>query len=315
MAGKDLSEKLLEDYADVFADIINVLIFHGERLLKEEDIVDGPTASRYKDADANIREQVRDVVKYDRRKTTLALFGLENQSAVDSDMVFRVMGYDYSAYRKQMDISSKRIRGRKKGQRRRRRKRVKKYPVFTLVLNFGMKRWDGPKDVISALDESLPYAKYYKEAVSNPSIHVVDVAFLPREIREQFTSDFRIVAEYFSARRENRENDLRYDTREIQHVEEILDFFRVFSGDSRFEEYRPVAMKKRKKGAVTMTSIFDYVENEGKKLGRQEGRQEGRKEKACEMARKMLGSREPDGKIKEYTGLTDSELEALKKEM
>lgn len=51
MGKKDLGEKLLEDYADVFADIINVLIFHGKRLLKEDDIVDGPTASRYKDAE------------------------------------------------------------------------------------------------------------------------------------------------------------------------------------------------------------------------------------------------------------------------
>lgn len=306
MAGKDLGEKLLEDYADVFADIINVLIFRGERLLREEDIVDGPTASRYKDADANIREHVRDVVKYDKRKTTLALFGIENQSAVDSDMVFRVMGYDYSAYRKQMDADWRQRRSSWRGKRRRRRRRTKKYPVFTIILNFGMKRWDGPKDVISALDETLPYAKYYREAVSNPSIHVVDVAFLPKEVREQFTSDFRIVAEYFSALRENREKELRYNTQEILHVEAMLDFFRIFSGEARFEEYRPIAAKAREKGAVTMNSIFDYVEKEG--------REEGRKEKACEMARKMLKSGEPAAKIKKYTGLADSDLRALEKE-
>ena len=31
MGQKDSSEKLLEDYSDVFADIVNVLLFHGER--------------------------------------------------------------------------------------------------------------------------------------------------------------------------------------------------------------------------------------------------------------------------------------------
>jgi hypothetical protein len=31
MAEKDMTEKMLEDYNDVFADIMNVLVFHGER--------------------------------------------------------------------------------------------------------------------------------------------------------------------------------------------------------------------------------------------------------------------------------------------
>ena len=34
MAEKDLSEKLLEEYDDVFADIVNVLLFHGKREVK-----------------------------------------------------------------------------------------------------------------------------------------------------------------------------------------------------------------------------------------------------------------------------------------
>ena len=31
MGEKDISEKLLADYEDVFADIVNVLLFHGEK--------------------------------------------------------------------------------------------------------------------------------------------------------------------------------------------------------------------------------------------------------------------------------------------
>ena len=36
MAEKDLSEKLLEEYDDVFADIVHVLLFNGKRDVKEE---------------------------------------------------------------------------------------------------------------------------------------------------------------------------------------------------------------------------------------------------------------------------------------
>ena len=56
MAEKDIGEKLLEDYEEVFADIINVLAFHGERLLKPERLAAGPTVSRYKDAQGSLRE-------------------------------------------------------------------------------------------------------------------------------------------------------------------------------------------------------------------------------------------------------------------
>lgn len=131
MAEKDKITKTLEDYPEVFADIINVLFFHGERLLNPDNILDGPTVSRYKDADERIREHIRDTVKYDKEHAMLAIIGIQNQSTVDKEMVFRVMGYDFSSYQKQMDENLH-----------------QKNPVITLVLHFGMKKWDGPKDIL-----------------------------------------------------------------------------------------------------------------------------------------------------------------------
>jgi len=37
MGEKDITEKLLEDYNDVFADIVNGLMFQGKRVVKEEE--------------------------------------------------------------------------------------------------------------------------------------------------------------------------------------------------------------------------------------------------------------------------------------
>ena len=122
MGEKDISGKLLEDYTDVFADIMNVLVFHGERLLEPSNLIDGPTVSRYKSAEAKQKEQIRDVVKFDNRQTKMTAFGIENQSVVDPHMVFRVMGYDFSSYKRQIDEGNSRIS-----------------PVITLVLHFGMK--------------------------------------------------------------------------------------------------------------------------------------------------------------------------------
>ena len=62
MAEKDISEKILESYNDVFADIVNVLLFDGEELMKPSELEDQAPRSAYK-ADGKLREVERDVAK------------------------------------------------------------------------------------------------------------------------------------------------------------------------------------------------------------------------------------------------------------
>lgn len=95
----DKVEKILEDYGDVFADIINVLVYHGEEVVRSENLADGPTASMFKAAEGNWGQKGRDVIKMDvRNHIAYALYGLENQTAVNYVMPVRSMGYDYASY-------------------------------------------------------------------------------------------------------------------------------------------------------------------------------------------------------------------------
>ena len=48
MGQKDITEKLLEDYNDVFADIINGLIFNGEQRILPESLENTQVHSQYK---------------------------------------------------------------------------------------------------------------------------------------------------------------------------------------------------------------------------------------------------------------------------
>ena len=48
MAEKDITEKMLEQYNDVFMDIVNVLLFNGEMVVREDDLIDLPTSSSKK---------------------------------------------------------------------------------------------------------------------------------------------------------------------------------------------------------------------------------------------------------------------------
>lgn len=57
MGAKDIMEKTLEGYNDVFADIMNVLLFQGERIVRDEDLSDVLPRSYYK-ARGEAREQV-----------------------------------------------------------------------------------------------------------------------------------------------------------------------------------------------------------------------------------------------------------------
>ena len=62
MGEKDIAEKILLAYNDVFSDIINVLLFGGQEIIRENDLEDQITGSAYK-TDGKLHEIDRDVAK------------------------------------------------------------------------------------------------------------------------------------------------------------------------------------------------------------------------------------------------------------
>ena len=103
MGQKDKVEKLLEDYPDVFADIINVLIYDGKQVIKPQKLSETKVKSQYKAADDSLHEQERDILKvWEKGKDYKIIFGIENQTSTDKTMSFRVMAYDGASYRTQL---------------------------------------------------------------------------------------------------------------------------------------------------------------------------------------------------------------------
>ena len=102
MGEKDITEKILLTYNDVFADIVNVLLFDGDQLVRPEDLEDQSPYNAYK-ADGKIRDIDRDVAKrWIWSCIRMACFGFENQSGIDRDEVIRIYGYDGAEYRSQL---------------------------------------------------------------------------------------------------------------------------------------------------------------------------------------------------------------------
>ncbi len=95
--------KTLEAYNDVFADIVNVLLFNGKRVVKEDDLEDAVLRYHYKADDSKLHEMERDAAKYWLNSNIrIAFVGNENQTIVDPDAPLRTIGYDGVEYRKQL---------------------------------------------------------------------------------------------------------------------------------------------------------------------------------------------------------------------
>lgn len=254
MAEKDKVEKLLEDYPDVFADIINVLIYDGKQIVKPEELRTTNIQSQYKASDDVLHEEERDILKeWTKGKDYKVFFGIENQTTKDRKMPLRVIAYDGASYRSQML-----------------KKNQKDFcKVITLVLHFGNRRWEGDKE----LQEIIKKQSGEEEWFQNYKLNVVDIAYLTEKQIKMFRSDFGIIADYFVKRRKGYKTI--EDHQPIKHVDEVLKFMKIFAEDNRFLKLN---VKKDEKGEVTMCTILDAVEqkgiNKGKKLGYKNGQDE-----------------------------------------
>lgn len=239
MGEKDISEKLLADYEDVFADIVNVLLFHGIKRVQPESLQPVKTISHYKADDTKLHEQERDILKaWIDGGIQIALMGLEHQTEPEKQMAVRVIGYEGANYRSQLGHDPI-------------------TPVITLVLYFGTeKHWNYPrnlKGLMNIPNELDPY-------INNYQIHVFEIAWLPEWQIEQFQSDFRVVARYFSEKRKNK-NYVPHDKTILKHVDAVLKLLAVMSGDHRYES---ILAHPEQKGMVnTMDDALTRVITEG----------------------------------------------------
>ena len=245
---KDITEKILADYNDVFADIVNVLLFHGRQVVSADDLETVKDRSQYK-MDGKIHEQERDVSKVLKKgNTTITLVGFEHQTKAEKFMPVRQIGYDGQAYRSQiLQKDASRI-----------------YPVITMVLYFGTdEHWEYShhlKDLMDIPEGFEPFVSDYEMK------NLYEIAFLTPEQVKLFRSDFRYVADYLVQKRMT--NDYKPSADQLNHVDETLKLMTVLSGDRRFED---VVQDLPAEGGVSMCEVLDRVENKGREEGKIEG--------------------------------------------
>ena len=267
MGQKDITQKNFEAYNDVFSDIVNGTLFDGREVIKPEALVDAMAKSQYKADDNVIHEQERDVAKYWTDKNCyirLALLGVENQLAIDMDMPLRVIGYDGSSYRDEMnhdEIVIDEATGKKH------KIRQERYPVVTIVLYFGKTPWKKPLslyDVLKISDELKPFVNDYK-------INLIDVPRLTGEQVEKFTSDFQIIADYFVQLNES--NDYVPKEKTIKHADSFLKLMSVLTQDDKYVEMGKKISNEME--GFNMCKVLDRAEARGEARGQAIGEARG----------------------------------------
>lgn len=248
MGEKDIAEKVLLSYNDVFSDIVNVLLFGGKEVILENDLEDQTTRTAYK-ADGKLHEIDRDVAKrWKCGNLRLACIGVENQTSSDPDMPLRVIAYDGMEYRAQL-LGKESVRD-------------NRYPVITIVLYFGHRTpWT---DSIS-LKDRLNIPDGFDDYVNDYKINLYQIAYLSDDQIQKFKSDFRIVAEFFSQKQKHK--DFIPSHQQIKHVKEVLQLLSVMTDDHRFEDIYNEELKNDKRGLKTMCDVLDRIEEKGIKTG------------------------------------------------
>ncbi len=249
MGQKDISEKILVDYNDVFADIVNVCVYEGKEVVKPKDLENTSVHAQYKAEDDKLHEEERDVAKYWRKENVaIAMYGIENQIKIDKNMPFRMIGYDGASYRGQLLDKRKNI-----------------VPVVSLVLYFGIdRRWNKYKSI----KECIMIPDGLDEYINDYKIYIIEVAWLTDEQLAMFKSDFGIVANFFVQKRKNKDYKPD-DPRTIQHVDEVLKLLSVMTGDRNYELV--LCEMQREREVANMCEVAQRLIREGREEGIQQG--------------------------------------------
>ena len=230
---KDLAEKKLLDCNDVFADIVNAVVFQGKPVIRPEDLREVHPVSAYSEGD--FRQLELDVAKrWVKGNMTMCFLGAENQNKIDPDMLFRNMRYDGVTYREEINRGKER------------------YPVITFVLYYGDKPWNKPLSLYETLG-SMP--KELKRYVNDYRMNLIDVKRMDQDELDRLKSDFWHIVKTIQ---ESKQSDYEPDnTRPIRHEDEVSEFMSEYTGINYSSAVQSLR-KRRKK--ITMKSLLSEAE-------------------------------------------------------
>lgn len=258
-----------------FADLFNAILFGGEQVISPDELEDADTEEssilEHREYAESIKAS-RDSIKICKKSLThgveFVMLGLESQEHIHYAMPMRVMGYDYGTYKKQYDSNAKKYQtknGMTDDEYLSRMKQADRFtPVITVVVYYGDNPWDGATTLHGMLnipDKMKPFVNDYKmllvEARQNDLIfhNMTNIAFFDM---------LKVVLDKSITKNEAKEKVIKYA---LEHNVDKTVVMTVAGATNRKIDYNALS----KKGDVTMCTLFDEIEKEGKAEGIVEG--------------------------------------------
>ena len=177
-----------------------------------EEMLTAATESLYADSTNTLHNQLEDVAKYHvTGGMPRALFLFANQTKVGKGMILRKAGYIGGEYRRQYEKQNHVL-----------------YPVIELVLYWGTTRWKGCCNLRQLIDGGKgKIVETTWKYVDDMQLHVWEMRYLPKEIRERFHSDMRIVLDYLA------EGNAYRSDRKVIHKEATIKMRELFDQYTR----------------------------------------------------------------------------------
>lgn len=251
---KDVTEKNLESFPDVAADILNVLIHKGKQAVRAECLYPAPTETAYAAPGSVLRSQMEDLSKYEMQDGKIRVqYLLANQSEPDSRMVLRRAGYVGAVYREQYDG-----------------KAGSDFPVISLLLYWGKGHWRKACSLREYFQgKGIP--EELGRLIDDSRLSVFEMRNLPPQVREKFVSDMRLVVDYLAEG-----NSFRSD-RPVIHKEALVRLLRALGGDTNVEDTARILeeMNVKEEDEITMCELFDQYTRRGRAEGMKEGTRKG----------------------------------------
>lgn len=275
-----------------WADLLNVYVFHGKKIVKAEDILEKDSKItgifRYIRSQWST-EKYRDGIRRVALGTRFLLIGMEHQNRIHYAMPARVILADALNYEQQLKKFRKSHRLSKllKGDEFLSgfSKEDRLEAVVTLVLYYGSDPWDGPRDLRDMLDfEELP--SELKKFINGYPLHILEVRSYKEA--EKFETDLREVFRFLQCADDKDKLKALVNEHEKEYRTVDTDAYDVMAAlaDSReLEKLKDSCVDEG--GRIDMCLAMREWAAEERSEGRAEGRAEGRLEERKNLARNM----------------------------
>ena len=270
-----------------FADLFNGVFFEGRQVVKPEELTlssqvyrQTPTALKKEAGEGRpleeelFLERTRDIKMTNRKGTAFRILAVESENKVDYGMPFRMMQYDVMEYQQQVNKIRRRNSWGRAGQRKKPgklRKTDRLWPVYTLCVYYGTKKWDGPRSLRDMMDFGTD-----EDGMSEFFADYPFRLFCVNEMEDfsMFHTQLQDVFRLMQCRKDKEKMlQLLEESSKYRGLdEETLELLAVVVDEPRIWENRS---KYKQEGGYNMCKAWKEMKKDARDEGRREGRREG----------------------------------------